>query len=138
MLHLGSRRGVRPRTLSRFVRIDATLDAPADRGAQAGHRCKCVGEDQLEDARQCLDVIDDNANRHHDVTERHERHDDLRKVRDSFYAAEDDHAKDHDDKTGRYQLRRADAADRCFQGRASAECEFHGGADGVRLDGRKQ
>ena len=112
MLHLGGGGRVYAGALAGLVRVDAALDAPADSSAEAGHRSEGVADDRRDDAGNRGVVIQADADRHDDVGDRHERHDDLREVRDALDAAENDEAERDDDADRRNQFGLADLTER--------------------------
>ena len=78
------------------------------------------------------------AERHQDVAERHERHDDLCEVSDTLDAAEDDDAEYGNDDDGGCELRIGDVAETGLQHTVAAKREFGRIADRVRLDRGQQ
>ncbi len=138
MLDFGSRGRVRARALAGLVRVDAALDAPADRRADARHGREGVRDDQHEDPRQLPDVQQDDDDRQQHVTDGHERHHDLREMRDTLDAAEDDEAEQQHDAHGRDQLGVGHRSERGFEDAGAAEGEIGRVADGVRLHRREQ
>ena len=90
VLDFGGSGSVRTRTLPGFIRVDAAFDAPADCSADSGHRRECVADNHADDAGQCTQVHEDDADCEQNVGQRHERYDDLGNVGDTFHTTKDD------------------------------------------------
>ena len=131
MLDLRRRRSVRTGTLAGLVRVHAALHAPADGGADAGHRRERVTENQCDDARQIRYVVNDDADRHQYVAQRHDRHDDLREMCDSFNAAENDEPEHRHHGHGGNQFRQAYGIAEKVDHRFAADGELGGVTDAV-------
>jgi hypothetical protein len=92
MLNLGRRGRVRPRALSGLIGVHAALDAPSYGGPGACHGSKRVFENESNYLRQGRYVQDNDHAGGNDVSQRHERHSELRERRDALDSAEYDKA----------------------------------------------
>ncbi len=127
--HCGSRGGVWPGTLTRFVGVDPALDPPHDgqtqNGAKASIKTEGAFPDQHDHARQGMNVEGDDDAGHDDVAERHKGHYGTGKVGDALDATEDDEA-EQQCQTGRRHVR------------IDIKRSLQTGADGVGLHARQQ
>ena len=129
---------MRPGALAGFVRVDTALDAPADRRSDAGHGREGIRYDQADNTGQFADVQDDDADRQHDIGERHERHDDLGYVRDALDAAKNDDAQDGGDRQPGDELRDRHRPGKGIDDFIAAEGKLGRVGNGVRLDPGQQ
>ncbi len=102
--YCGGRGGMGAGTLTRFVGIDPTLDAPHDgqtqNGTKTGVQTKGTLPDQQDHARQLANVEGYDDAGHYDVAQRHEGHYGTGKAGNPFDATEDDKAQQQSETSG--------------------------------------
>ena len=124
MRHAGRGGGVGRGTHAGLVGVQAALDAPHDaRTGKAAERrleIERIAEDVGDDAREDLDVHENDDERHEDVQHAHDRHEHARDIGQALAAAEhaqgEQHRKDRADDIRRAALDiEAEAAERILQ-----------------------